>query len=412
MAQEEAGDKAQALRCYRGAIAAAPGFAAAQVNLGVLLFADGQHEAALQAYDQALMAEPGLAAAQSNRGNALRALGRLDAAAQAYRAAIAGDPGLTQAHNHLGNLLRDQGRLDEAAACFRAATQADPAFTEPFYNLGYVLMELGDVAAGFAALTRHAQLACREQPASAPKFKRQHDEEQRAFLKPGGAEPLGPLHLAGGAALPGPAIRLHANVEEGWQGDHPVVVIDDFLTQEALVALREFCAASTIWREVYDGGYLGAFPEHGVACPLLAQIALELPERYPRIFAHHPLLQIWAFKYGARVTGIPLHADFAAVNVNFWITPDTANLDPAHGGLVIWDKPAPLDWDFAKYNVDAKAGRRFLERQGAKSLTVPYRANRAAIFDSDLFHETDEIHFAPGYDNRRINLTLLYGRRG
>jgi hypothetical protein len=38
----------------------------------------------------------------------------------------------------------------------------------------------------------------------------------------------------------------------------------------------------------------------------------------------------------------------------------TANLDPAHGGLVIWDQPAPLDRDFAKYNVDAEAGRRFL----------------------------------------------------
>jgi hypothetical protein len=97
--------------------------------------------------------------------------------------------------------------------------------------------------------------------------------------------------------------------------------------------------------------------------------------------------------------------------VNFWITPDEANLDPAHGGLVIWDKPAPLDWDFAKYNVDPQTGRAFLERQGAKAITVPYRANRAVIFDSDLFHETDAIHFAPGYCNRRINLTLLYGRR-
>jgi hypothetical protein len=42
---------------------------------------------------------------------------------------------------------------------------------------------------------------------------------------------------------------------------------------------------------------------------------------------------------------------------------------------------------------------------------VPYRANRAVIFDSDLFHETDVIHFKPGYENRRINVTLLYGRR-
>jgi hypothetical protein len=40
------------------------------------------------------------------------------------------------------------------------------------------------------------------------------------------------------------------------------------------------------------------------------------------------------------------------VNVNFWITPDDANLDPERGGLIVWDVAAPLDWDFAKYNND------------------------------------------------------------
>lgn len=412
LAQEAAGNSQEAQDCYRGAIAISPAFAAAHMNLGVLQFAGGQYEAALVSYEQALKADPGLAGAHSNRGNALRALGQRDAAADAYRAAIACDPGLAQAHNHLGNLLRDQGSLEEAAACFHAATVADPAFAEPSYNLGYVLMELGNVAEGFSWLTRHAEQTCRAQPDSAPEHKRKHDEEQRQHLGTAGPDPLGLLHIAGGGATPGPAVLHHAGVEEHWHGDHPVVVIDDFLTPQALAELRRFCAASTIWREVYEGGYLGAFPEHGVACPLLAQIARELPACYPRIFGNHPLLQLWAFKYGERITGIPLHADFAAVNVNFWITPDVANLDQAHGGLVIWDKPAPLDWDFAKYNADAKASRRFLESQGAKSLTVPYRANRAVIFDSDLFHETDDIHFSPGYDNRRINLTLLYGRRG
>jgi hypothetical protein len=42
---------------------------------------------------------------------------------------------------------------------------------------------------------------------------------------------------------------------------------------------------------------------------------------------------------------------------------------------------------------------------------VPYRANRAVIFDSDLFHASDRPHFREGYLNRRINITLLYGLR-
>jgi hypothetical protein len=40
---------------------------------------------------------------------------------------------------------------------------------------------------------------------------------------------------------------------------------------------------------------------------------------------------------------------------------------------------------------------------------VPYRANRAVVFDSDLFHETDTISFADGYENRRINLRFFMG---
>jgi hypothetical protein len=158
-------------------------------------------------------------------------------------------------------------------------------------------------------------------------------------------------------------------------------------------------------------GYLGAFPEAGFAAPLLAQIADEFRDTYPAIFGGHPLRYLWAFKYDSNMSGIQIHADEAAVNVNFWITPDEANLDPAHGGLVVWDKAAPLDWDFDQYNGDIDLPRRFLKDSGSKSVTVPYRANRAVIFDSDLFHETDTITFKDGYENRRLNVTLLYGRR-
>ena len=78
---------------------------------------------------------------------------------------------------------------------------------------------------------------------------------------------------------------------------------------------------------------------------------------------------------------------------------------------MVWDAAAPLDWDFTKYNTAREGDRDFLAREGAKPVTIPYRANRAVIFDSDLFHETDTIAFAEGYLNRRINVTLLYGNR-
>ena len=91
---------------------------------------------------------------------------------------------------------------------------------------------------------------------------------------------------------------------------------------------------------------------------------------------------------------------------------DDANLDDQSGGLLVWDVPAPRDWDFSRFSIQQPAAREFLVRNGARSLTVPYRANRAAIFDSELLHKTDTIRFRDGYENRRINITLLYGERG
>ena len=47
-----------------------------------------------------------------------------------------------------------------------------------------------------------------------------------------------------------------------------------------------------------------------------------------------------------------------------------------------------------------------------KKTIVPYNENRVVIFNSNLFHETDNIEFQEGYENRRINGTMLFGKRG
>jgi hypothetical protein len=61
-------------------------------------------------------------------------------------------------------------------------------------------------------------------------------------------------------------------------------------------------------------------------------------------------------------------------------------------------------------NADEDSIRSYLGRNNAMSTTIPYRSNRAIIFDSNLFHATDRMVFRDGYRNRRINFTLLYGR--
>ena len=40
---------------------------------------------------------------------------------------------------------------------------------------------------------------------------------------------------------------------------------------------------------------------------------------------------------------------------------------------------------------------------------LQHKPNRAVIFDSALFHQTDKYRFKKGYTKGRINLTLLFG---
>jgi hypothetical protein len=189
-----------------------------------------------------------------------------------------------------------------------------------------------------------------------------------------------------------------------------VTVIDDFLDPRALTALRQFCLESTIWFELKGAGYLGAYFREGFNDPLLLAIAEEMATKMPKTFINHPLRMIWAYTYEQSMVGINPHADFAKINVNFWITPNEANLDPGTGGLLIYRRPAPLSWGFEKYNAaPSDEIMAFLGAEARNPIRVPHRQNRAVIFDSRLFHETDRLKFRPGLENRRINVTMLFG---
>jgi hypothetical protein len=189
-----------------------------------------------------------------------------------------------------------------------------------------------------------------------------------------------------------------------------VQVIDDFLTPEALDQLRKFCLESTVWRHPYKFGYVGAFPQNGFASTSLFAIAEELSAELGEAFDAYQLAQWWAFVYDTKLPGTDIHGDDADFSLNLWITPDSANLDPDGGGLVIWDKKAPSDWNYNDYNSGGERVRQFLEDQNAESRVIPYRENRAVLFEGHLFHRTDDFSFAPGFENRRRSVTFLFRR--
>ncbi len=165
-----------------------------------------------------------------------------------------------------------------------------------------------------------------------------------------------------------------------------------------------------MWKVNYPRGYVGALLARGFCPHVLLAIAHELKQALPRVIGDHALTQAWGFKYDQRMQGINLHADYARINVNFWVTPDQACEDNTTGGMIVYDLPAPASWTFADYNSNESKLKAYLKVHHARSMRVPYRENRCVLFDSSLIHVTDELHFRPGYENRRVNVTLLYGR--
>jgi hypothetical protein len=206
------------------------------------------------------------------------------------------------------------------------------------------------------------------------------------------------------------------NIEQEYKENNSIVVVDDLLTPQALQRIRQLLLESTVWYEtkspVDTGRYTGAYLNDGLHDRILLQLAFELRSVLPNII-QGPLAYLWAYKYESRNEGIKTHTDFASVNVNLWITPNDANLDPTTGGLVVFTTKPPdgVDFDTNSPLTDSSAFDAFLQATHHKNVTVPYRQNRAIIFDSALFHHTDNFKFKEGYKNRRINLTILYGNK-
>jgi len=427
------GQFADAIRWFSAAIAIKREDSGLQYKLGCLLEAHGDLQEALAAYAAALRLDSKFARAHNNLGATLQKLGRVEDALQSFRRALELDDELWQAHYNVGNLHKLEGRLRESIVPFQRAMQLRHGPGRPTQagresafegtsrtKLAHDIEQMSYLRdRGLLSADLDAAIVALE---SAKNGLEPHFRTGTAVSFPlamqGAAAPVYNrlVHFYDAPARVEPAVNPkldRARIESDYRSSGPgIVYVDDFLTPHALADLRRFCLESTVWFDyLYDGGYVGASLDEGFACPLLAHIAAELPHALPGIFGEHKLTQLWGYKYDSARTGIGAHADFAAVNVNFWLTPDEANLDPGSGGLVVWDKEAPADWDFDEYNLNPDRIRQFLRAAGAKPVTIPHRQNRVVIFNSDLFHKTDSYRFRPGYLNRRINVTFLYGYR-
>jgi len=452
------GDNQKAKACYKKAIKIYPNYTDALNNLGVIFQGLGENQKAKEFFEKVIKIDPNYVKALNNLGVIFQRLGENQKAKACYEKAIAIDPNYVKALNNLGEIFQRLGENQKAKEYYEKVIKIDPNYTVAHTNLTSLYIGTLDdleksINSSYNALKIfHNNSKFTNQ--SVTLFRLKHDVQQaqylisknykieginefkkigseildraennynkRILLTPSEIDALLPFYKSDHVYKPKTISGSCINPNKKWQevedeyfnSSNQIIYIDDFLSEEALIELREFCLVSKVWNKDYSNNYLGAFSDSGFISPVHLQIAIELKQKLPKLFGPHTLGKFWGFKYDSTLgKGINIHADFAIHNLNFWITPDEYNNNKNSGGLKVYDAPAPDNWTFENYNMNGDKIYEFLKENNANCTNVPYKFNRAVLFNSAYFHETDEIDFKNEYEGRRINNTYLFGSR-
>jgi tetratricopeptide (TPR) repeat protein len=416
------GRLADAGLAYRAALAVSPGHGVVTHNLGVVFAAQDDHRSAISCFDDAIAADADYVSAHYNRAVACMALGRTPDAIRGFSRACGLEPQHYDAHRALGFLWLSEGNKDRALDHFArtyelrrgddrtavAARSLNSATRDKLKHdaeqFRYLSRQLRD-GRRFEIMARNYEAVAKDLSDVAVTLTAQ----QIGIL---GEDYNTAIHIREAPELIGRAVSQrpdHDALVRQFNAEG-VVALDDLLTPSALLRLKQYLLESTIWHDFrHIGGFVASYLEDGLACPLLLQVADEIRATFPDLLGALPLTQAWAFKGLGTSAAVDAHADDAGISLNFWLTSTDANLNPGRGGLSVCRAAPPAGWTIEDYDSDQPRIVAFLEQNAGSTLTVPYRENRAVLFRSRLFHHSDAPEFAAGYENHRINMTLLYG---
>jgi hypothetical protein len=197
-------------------------------------------------------------------------------------------------------------------------------------------------------------------------------------------------------------------VEEVYNRER-IIVIDNFIKPEYALRMQKFALAWNFYDHTHkDCASVSYYKNIGVWYSILSSIESELNAN-AKFLNGMTQQATWSFVYNNESDGVPPHADWGRTNINFWVTPEECmNNKEGYNGLNIWKSYPPEGWTREQYNGNGPYVREFLKNNSPSKLSIEYKFNRAMIFDSLFFHESQPISSKPGYANRRVNYTFLY----
>lgn len=141
----------------RKTVAAHPDEAAAHVQLGRVLAAQGKNDAAIAELQTGAKLEPADATVQRDLADLYVAAGKNDQAEGAYHALIAAHPNDAELHHDLGKTLLAQKKFSEAQQELLAAVKVKPDFGEAYGDLAFAAGENKDYLLAIKALDVRAK---------------------------------------------------------------------------------------------------------------------------------------------------------------------------------------------------------------------------------------------------------------
>ena len=357
IAHQNAGRLNEAEAAYRMALAIVPGHAPVTHNLGVIAAARGDHCAALGHFDEATAVQPQYASAHYNRGVALIALDRQRDAIQSLSRACAIEPEHYDAHRALGFLWLAKGErgraLDHFARTYelrRGEDRTGMAARSLTSTRDKLLHDSSNSGSWpDAATTVSASKSWREPTRRWRKIRDETAKLSGEQLDTLGEDYNTAINIRGAPELAGRAVSErsdHDTIMRRFHEQPGVVFFDDLLTPPALQVLKQYLLESTIWHDFdHIDGFVASYLEDGLACPLLLQIADEIRRAFPELLQGRRFRRPGPSRRSTPAA-VDAHADDAAVSINFWMTPNEANLDPDRGGLTVCRVPPPAAWQF------------------------------------------------------------------
>tara|TARA_R100001224_G_C4023668_1_gene150220 strand:+ start:1661 stop:2278 length:618 start_codon:yes stop_codon:yes gene_type:complete len=184
-----------------------------------------------------------------------------------------------------------------------------------------------------------------------------------------------------------------------------IIVVDNLFVDYVVDILRLRMQFAAKFNEIYSN--YASIDYFVNTDQLTKDISIEMADK----FNLKDFKRAWSFVYNNVGKGVNFHADPSNINVNIWVTPDSAILNHNKNGLVICNKKPPNDWTREQWNGNKdNCIDNFLKKEEHFNTKIEYKCNRAILFDGALFHKTDDVETKDGVFNKRVSYTMLYGR--